>query len=167
MNRILTLILFIAATAFAQPKTELAPAGFSTVTVTIPASVPEKMVELTKNWALEANRRGSFDVSEVTTNTITVTANKKDAFYYRSKGEGYDHDIRYDLKLNFSESSYTATFVVKEIYADNVRIESTVADFFSSDGAPKVGFEDVKPSLEATANTILKSHYNFILNFRN
>lgn len=57
---------------------------------------------------------------------------------------------------------YTLTFIVKEIYIDNVLLKTTVADFFTSEGKLKEDYKDVKPSLESTANRIIKSYINFI-----
>jgi hypothetical protein len=158
--------LFFITVAYSQPRLELGPAGFPAVKVTIPATTNEKLLELSRNWATEANRRGSFDVSNVTENSMTITAVKENAFFYRNRGEAFEHDVKYDMKLAFNQSSYTVAFIVKEIYHDGVRIESTLPDYFTSDGKLKEDYGDVETSLEATVNNLVKSHYNFIMNFR-
>ncbi len=158
---------FITTFALAQPpQMELSRSGFPKVDVSIPATKNEKLIELSKSWALETYKRGGYDVTDVTENSMTISAIEKRAFYYRNKGEGYDHDINFDMKLTFYGNRYSVQLFVKQIFADGVKIEYTIPDYFTSDGSLKEGYADVKPSLEATANTILKSYYNYITNFR-
>ncbi|RZJ54326.1 MAG: hypothetical protein EOO45_30570 [Flavobacterium sp.] len=61
----------------------------------------------------------------------------------------------------------SSPFIVKEIYGKNDEvIQSTIGDYYTSDGSLKEGFADVEKSLEATVNNIVTSHNNFIKNFR-
>lgn len=153
---------------YAQPKLELLPHGFEPVTVDIPEITSEKFIDLAKNWAVFYNRNGNrYDVSEVTSNTITVSALKKNAFFYRNKGETFNYNIEYDVKLNFYGNYYTLLFIVKNIYTDdNVLIQSSISDYFDSNGNLKEGFNEVKPSLEKNVNGISKSLHNYITNYR-
>lgn len=158
---------FISMLSLAQPpQMELSPSGFPKLDVSIPATKNEKLIELSKNWALETYKRGGYDVTDVTENSMTISAIEKRAFFYRNKGEGYDHDINFEMRLTFYGNRYSVQLFVKQIFADGVKIEYTIPDYFTSDGNLKEGYADVKPSLEATANTILKSHYNFITKSR-
>lgn len=157
----------IGSLAVAQPNMVLDPNGFAPAMVQIPAVPNEKLIEVTKNWAAEYNRKeGGFDITGVTANSVTVSAYKKNAFFYRNRGEAFDHKIKYEMKLDFANGSYTITFIIKEIYANDVAIKGTLSGYFASDGSLKEGFDDVKPSLEATVNGIVRSHYNFIINYR-
>ncbi|OYQ34076.1 hypothetical protein CHU92_12125 [Flavobacterium cyanobacteriorum] len=159
--------VFIGVAASAQPqRAELTRSGFAPVTVSIPATPNEKLAELTRNWAMETYQRGGYDITGVTGNLLTVSAREDGAFFYRNKGEGFDHDIRYNMELSFAENSYTATFTISEIYANDVRIEYNIPDYFTSAGTLKEDYEEVEPSLENTVNRIIRSHYNFIINFR-
>ena len=167
MKRLIAIAFLSFTPIWAQPpQVELSRTGFPAVDVSIPNTPNEKLVDLTKNWALETYKRGNFDVTDVTDNTVTISAVERRAFFYRNKGEGFDHDIRFDMKFTFSDNRYTVNFTVRQIFADGVRIEYAVPDYFTSDGKLKEDYDEVKPSLEATVNKILRSHYNFILNFR-
>ena len=156
---ILLLLAFYAGSA--QPKVELTPNGFASVTIPRPAKTNEKLIELSRAWAPFYNRYEQ-DVYNVTGNSITIDAIKNNAYFYRNRGEAYKHRIKYSLKADFNETTITLTFAVKEIYAKNVLTKTTVADFFAPDGRLKEDFEEVKPSLELTANNILRSYAGFI-----
>lgn len=167
------LLLILAATfSFGMlraqpPRLELRPGGFDAIDVPLPDVNAEKMLELTQNWAAEFNRReDGFDVTNLTANTITITANKENAFYYRDRGQAFDHEIRYEMQITFDNNSYAVNFVVNEIYQNNKRIEYTLPDYFTRNGRLKEGYEEIEKSLEATANNIVQSHYNFLVNFR-
>lgn len=159
-------LLFITILS-AQPKLELQQGTFSPTEAAIPTVSAEKLIELTKNWASEFNRReGGFDITDVTANTITISAFRDNAFFYRNRGEAFDHKIRYDMQLTFSSGVYRVNFAVREIYYNDKLIASTLPDYYNSQGNLKEGYEDVKPSIEATVNNIIRSHYNFLVNFR-
>lgn len=162
-----TLILLITCILQAQPpKLVLTPGGFDPVKVTVPQTPNEKLVELTRQWAIEANRSYDVDVTEVTGNSLTVTSFRNNGFIYRSKGETYQHKIKYQMKFSFSGDFYTVTFSVPEIYSNEVLLKYTLPDYFDSKGNIKEGYTDMKPSIESTANTLVNSHYNFIVNYR-
>jgi len=170
MSKTLLIVLFILpfACIYAQPPAmELQQNGFEPVVISFPPTPAEKMIEQTQRWAFEFNRREQgFDASNISSNTITITAYKKNGFFYRDRGEAFDHDIRYEMRLTFNDGSYTLNFVIKEIYHNGKRIDYTIPDYFTSSGTLKEGYQELERSLEATVNTIVKSHYNYLLNFR-
>ena len=170
MHKLLYVFLLVGFTAIAQPaRLEMVAGAFAPVTARIADTPSDKFLDMTRNWAEEFNRRqgSSYDISGVTENSVTVSAYKKNAFFYRNKGEPFDFRIRYDMKIDFTRTEYTVTFTVKEIYGKNDEvIQSTIGDYYTSDGSLKEGFADVEKSLEATVNNIVTSHYNFIKNFR-
>lgn len=140
----------------------MTPQGFTPVELETPNKPLEKLIGLTKSWAAEYNKDG-YDVFDVTENSATVGALKLNACYHRSLGVKYDYNIKYTLKIVFTkEQTCTLTFTAKEFYADEVLTKSTVADFFTTDGKIKEDFEEIKPSLERTANKIIESYSNFI-----
>ena len=166
-------IILISGIASAQPpKIELSEGGFEPIDVTIPASKPEKLVSITKTWALERERRRidqdkGYDFTNVTDNTITVTGFKKNAFYYTNLGVQYEHRIQYSMKFTFYENRYTLLFTVNQIYTDNdTPVQSSLSDYFKSDGTRKEGYTNLNISLESTVNAIVKSHYEALINFR-
>lgn len=160
-------ILLITCVLQAQPpKLILTPGGFDPVKVSISQTPNEKLIEMTKQWAAEANRNYDVDVTEVTGNSMTVTSFRKNGFIYRSKGDTFQHRIKYQMKFSFSGNFYTVTFSVTEIYNDDVLLKYTLPDYFDSKGDIKEGYTDLKPSIESTANTLVNSHYNFIMNYR-
>jgi len=173
MLKLYAFLLLFTTLAMAQPpKLELTPRGFEPIEVSIPATQNEKLIEVTKAWALEYNNRGlkedrGYDASDVTENSITISAFKKNAFYYRERGEAFEHRIRYSMKITFSQNRYTLAFTVNDIYGDsNSLLEYKLPDYFTSEGKLKEGYTGLDTSLEETVNNIVKSHYNFILNFR-
>jgi hypothetical protein len=147
------LFCFAAMTALAQPPAmELQPNGFEPVTIPFPATPAERLIELTQTWADSFNRREEgFDATNITPNTITITANKENAFFYRERGEAFDHEIRYEMRLTFNEDSYTLNFVITEIYMRDRLLESDIPDFFNSEGRLKEGYEEIERSLETTS----------------
>ena len=171
MHRLLLfLCLAISIPLRAQPpRMELTPTGFGSVTVTIPDTPVEKLVEVSRNWAQEYNRkeRDGVDITNVTDNSMTISAFRKNAFHYSNRGETFYQKIRYNMDLSFTGSSYTVSFTVTDIYADdNKRLTYLLPDYFLPDGRLKEDYEDIEPSLEQTVNTIVRAHYNFIVNFR-
>ena len=157
----ITLFFWIVVSS-AQTKLELTPKGFVPLEIEMPNRPLNKLIEQSKDWAYYYNEKGC-DVFDVTTNSLTVDAPYENAYYYYNVGVRYDFDIKYSLKIVFGENQkYTLTFLVKEIYMDKVQLKTTVTDFFTSEGKLKDDFRDAKPSLEITANKIIKSYINFI-----
>lgn len=157
----IALFLFIA-TSNAQTKLELTPQGFMPLDMKTPNKQLDELIDTSKSWAAYYNKKG-YDISEVTTNSLTIEAKDENAYYYYNVGVKYNNDIRYTLKINFNpDKTYTLKIAVKEIYAENVLLKTTVADFFTEEGKLKDDFRDAKPSLENTINGIVKSFTAFI-----
>jgi len=154
-------LLFFGTILAAQPKFELTPQGFAPVEIPRPQTVNEKLIEITRSWADSYNKR-EYDIYDVTENSMTVDAVRENAFYYRNVGETFYYKIVYSLKLTFGTNTITAAFSVKEIFQKKTPVQSTIADYYTSDGKLKEDFEDIKPSLEQTANGILYSYSTFI-----
>lgn len=163
-------IFFLCSCNFiqAQPKAQLTPDGFAPLTFSMPVISGEKFIELTKHWAVSFNRNNEGgETTEISGNSVTVHGYRKNAFFYRNKGESFYYKIGYSIRFDFSENNYIASFIVKDIYTDrDVLIQSMLNDYYTSEGILKEGFEDVKISIEATVNKILQSHYNFIINYK-
>lgn len=157
----LTLLVTFATTA--QPALELTPQGFSPITIESPNKPPEKLIEAAAAWAPYYNKKG-YDVYDVTANSLSIDARKDNAYFYRNLGERYDYNIRYSLKVVFNaDKTYTLSFSVKDIFAKEVLVQTTISDFFTPEGKLKEDFLEVKPSLENTANKIIKSFAEFIV----
>ncbi|WP_293896336.1 hypothetical protein [Flavobacterium sp.] len=163
MKHILTIALFFwIVIVLAQTKLEITPQGLQLLELKTPNKPIDQLVELSKSWAPYYNKKG-YDISEVTANSLTIEARVENAFYSYNVGVKYNHDVRYSLKILFREDKkYTLTFSVKEIYAENVLMKTTLADFFTSEGKLKDDFRDAKPSLENTINKIVRSYTDFI-----
>lgn len=169
MPKMLSLFcFFIGISAFAQPKLELTPRGFEPVEATIPSAPVEKLIDLSKTWAAEFNRKEKgADVTNVTPSGLTITAFKKNAFFFRNKGEMFEYTIRYSMKITFTNGSYSLQFTVNDIYADDdTLVQYKLPDYFDGSGNLKEGYTDLKPSIERTVNGIIASHYNFMVNFK-
>lgn len=170
MHKLLTLLCFFAfAIAKAQaPILELTPKGFDIVEATIPDIPNDKAIELSKAWASDTNRmKKGYDASQVTPNSMVISAFKKNAFFIRNKGETFNYTIQYSMKLSFQTNSYTLHFVVNDIYTDDdVLVKYKLPDYFTAEGDLKDGYETIKPSLERTVNDIVTSYHNFLMNYR-
>lgn len=165
MKLLLTLLLF-SPLLYAQPQIELQPYGFDPVEIDLPAMNSEKFIELTKNWAMEYNRReGRYDITGVSSNTITVSAFKRKAFFYRNLGETFEHKIRYKMDLTYNGSTYTLGFTVIDIYSNDELLQYKIPNYFNSNGKLKDGYGELKQSLETNVNNLIRSHYNFLVNF--
>lgn len=167
------LLFFISGIAFAQPpEMKLGAGGFNPIDVNIPATKAEKLVSLTKTWALERERRNTdkdkgYDFTNMSDNTITLTGFKKNAFYYNNLGEQFEHRIQYTMKFTFYEDRYNLVFTVTQIYTDNnVPVQSSLSDYFTGEGTLKEGYTNLDTSLETTVNNIVQSHYETLMNFR-
>jgi len=152
----LFLILF-SSVCVAQDKFELTPTGFNPVEIAKPSKTNEQLIESARAWADSYNKR-EYDIYDVSENSISIDGMKDNAFYYRNVGETYYFRIKYGVKLTFGANTITMTYSVKEIYQKKTLIKSTIADYFTPDGKLKEDFEDIKPSLEQTANNLLKSY---------
>lgn len=162
MKLLSILFVLFSLPVLAQPELEMTPRGFAPITLPAPDKPLEKLIEAATAWAPFYNKKG-HDVYDVTANSITIDARKENAYFYRNLGERYDYHIVYSLKVVFNTNrTYTLTFAVKEIYAKEVPVQTTVADFFTPEGKLKEDYLEVKPSLELTANKIVKSFASFI-----
>ncbi|MFT3794023.1 hypothetical protein [Flavobacterium sp.] len=157
------LLLFVSL-GWAQPQLEMTPRGFAPIELPSPNKPNEKLMEAVEAWVPYYNKKG-HDIYDLTTSSASIDAFKEYAYFYYNTGDRYDCNIVYTLKVVFNPNkTYTLTFSVKEIYAKQTLTKTTVADFFTPDGKLKDDFADVKPSLEKTANRIVKSFAEFIAN---
>ncbi|MEO5777825.1 MAG: hypothetical protein ABIQ27_13045 [Flavobacterium sp.] len=163
MKHFLTIALFFCiAISPAQIKLEITPQGLIPLELKTPNRPIDQLLQTSKSWAPYYNKNG-FDVSEVTLNSLTIEAKVENAFYSYNVGVKYNHDIRYKLEIEFNENqTYSLRISVKEIYAENVLMKTTLADFFTAEGKLKDDFKDAKPSLENTLNRVLNSYVNFV-----
>lgn len=156
------ILLFCASISLGQTSLELTPQGFAKIELTTPNKPNELLMQSAKDWAESYNKKGA-DIYDVTTNSLSIDALKSNAYFYRNLGETFQYTIRYTLKVAFLPGNkYTLSFSVKEIYDKQRLVETTVSDFFTPDGKLKEDFEEVKPSLEKTANTIVSSFSSYI-----
>jgi hypothetical protein len=170
MRKLLTLLcFFVLAIANAQPPAmELTPNGFDIIEVQIPSTSNDKLIQLSTAWAADLNRkRNGYDATDVTSNSMVISAYKKNAFFIRNNGDSFNYAIQYTMKLSFHDTYYTMHFLVNDIYTnDDVLVKYKLPDYFTPDGDLKEGYEDLKPSLEKSVNDLALSYYNFIVNFR-
>ena len=155
-------LIFYFTLCSAQTKLEITPSGLQPLELKTPNRPIDQLIALSKSWVPSYNKKG-YDISEVTQNSLTIEARLENAYYSYNVSVKYNHDIRYSLKVIFQENqTYTLTMAIKEIYADNVLMKTTLADFFTAEGKLKDDFKDAKPSLENTLNKIVRSYVQFI-----
>lgn len=150
------------------PQFELTPRGFEPVTASLPDIVPQKVAELSKAWVTELKRRGQeYEVSNVSANSLTISGFKKNAFFYRERGETHQHKAKLVMKVDFTPTSITISLSVPEIYADNdVLLKYTLPNYYDASGKLKEGYNDLDTSLENTVNDITLNYYNFLINYK-
>lgn len=166
-NFYLIIAFFTSILSFGQSKTELLPNGtFPPVEETISPMTNEKFLDATKIWIAEFSRN-EFDITEVTENSLTIDAFRDNAFVYSNRGETFTHKIKYQLKIAKTGNRYSATFKVTEIHTKKTMLTYNMANYFTSEGKLKEGFDDVKPSMDRTANIILSSYYKYISGYKN
>lgn len=155
-------VFFWISICSAQTKLELTPQGFLPLEIKTPNQTIDQLLQVSKSWAYYYNKNGAA-VFDVTENSLTIEARVVNAFYYYNFGVKHNHDIVYKLKIVFEENKkYKLSISVKEIYAENVQLKTTTADFFTADGKLKDDFRDAEPSLENTVNRIVNSYIKFI-----
>lgn len=160
------ILLFTLTFSFGQSKSELLPNGtFPSVEETIKPMTNEKFLDGTRLWIGEFSR-GEYDITEVTENSLTIDAFRDNAFLYTNHGESFLYKIKYQLKIAKKGNKYSADFKVTEIHTKKTILESTMSQYFTSEGKLKEGFEKVKPSMDRTVNIILGSFYKYISNYR-
>jgi hypothetical protein len=165
MKKLLFICCLLSAQfGFSQPTAELTPQGFASVEIPKPNKPEDKIVETVRNWVADYNKNNDYgyDIYDVTDTSLKIDSQKENAFFYSNHGENYFHRIKYTLKVDILESNFKVTFSVKEVYTKKTLTEITVADFFTPDGKLKEDYLDAKPSLEKTANGILKSFYDYM-----
>lgn len=158
----LKLLLLLPYFSFAQIELVMTPQGFTPIEFATPNKPSDKLLQSAKSWASYYNKKG-YDVYDVTENSLSIDGFKENAYFYRNLGETYDYHIRYTLKIVFgADKKSTVAFSVKEIYAKDVLVKTTIADFFTPNGNLKEDFLEVKPSLENTAENIVNSFVVYI-----
>jgi hypothetical protein len=134
----------------------------------MPEMKPERFIDITKAWAHAFTRsEGGYDASNVSGNTITISAFKRNAFRYQNTGETVENKIRYSLVITFTPNSYTLKFVISDIYGDNdVLLKYKLPDYYKSDGTLKDGYDGLETSLRATVDDVVQSHYTYVANYK-
>ncbi|RZJ71813.1 hypothetical protein [Flavobacterium sp.] len=163
-NCYLFFLLFLFGTVSAQIKLELTPQGFASQNIPRPQVLDEKLMESVRNWVATYNEKNEYgyDISDVSSNGMTIDAYKRNAFYYTNKGEVFQHRIRYRMRLDFTNQTIKVQFSVTEIYAQKNLLTLKISDFFLPDGRLKEDYRDAKPSLEKTTNAILNNFAEFM-----
>ena len=161
-NAVTLIMLLFISVLWSQPKVEMTPRGFAPVEIPTPNITLEKLIQNSKAWAAFYNKN-PYDVYNVTENSLAIDGLIENAYFYRNLGETYYYNIKYTLLIVFKDDNkYTLTFTIKEIFAKEVRVKTTIADFFTPDDKLKEDYKEVKPSLERSANKLIKSYADYI-----
>lgn len=162
-------ILLGTYAAQAQPqKAQITQGVIEVFSSNIPVMKPERFIDITKAWAYAYTRaEGGYDASNVTGNTITISAFKRNAFRYQNTGETVENKIRYSIEISFTANSYTLKFIVSDIYGENdVLLKYKLPDYYKGDGTLKEGYDGLETSLRATVDDIVQSHYSYLANYK-
>ncbi|AWI25830.1 hypothetical protein [Flavobacterium pallidum] len=152
---LLFLVLYSCNAVTAQIKMELSPSGFNSVEGMMPNAPLVNLIETAKGWAYNYNKK-SVDVYDITANSLKIDGVKENGFYYLNRGQKYVFKIKYTLAVLFGEKTYKVTFTINEILGkDDKPQQSTLADYFTSEGKIKEDYTEMRPSLEYTASQIV------------
>lgn len=163
----LLLLLIFSSVCFAQPTVTLVNGTLPDVEAKIPEIESKKFINLTKAWVTEAKRSGeTLDVSNVSSGSLTISGYKHNAFNYRERGETHWHDAKVVMQVSFSSTTMTIKITLPELYTNRGKpIRYTLPDYFV-DGKLKDGYDGLQNSLEENLNRIVRSYYNFIVNYQ-
>jgi len=162
-------IILDTYTGWAQPqKAQVSQGVVEPFSSTMPEMKPERFIDITKAWAhAYTSAGGGYDANDITGNTITISAFKRNAFSYQNTGETVENKIRYSLVISFTANSYTLKFVVSDIYGENdVLLKYKLPDYYKSDGTLKDGYDGLETSLRATIDDVVQSHYSYLANYK-
>ncbi|RZJ67817.1 MAG: hypothetical protein EOO50_04370 [Flavobacterium sp.] len=164
MKKLLLLFLFTSAPLLAQVTMEFTPDGFQSFEIPKPNVPVDKLESRIRGWVMAYNERNEFgyDVYDVSENGLKIDAYKMNAFYYRNRGETFQHRIKYTLKIDYLERTLRVKFSVAEVYMGKNRVDLDPLKFFNSEGKLKADYLDAKPSLEKTAQKIVDSFVAFM-----
>ncbi len=157
-------LFFLMLTISINAQLIVKPTGFNSIAAEKPDKTNEKFIELAKSWAATYNRTVEFpyEIYNVTATSFEIDAHKPNAFYYRNRGEAYYHRVKYNMKITLDEQTYKVDFAVKEIYTSNVLTEMNLSTFYAPDGRVKQEYIDAIPSLEKSANAIVRSFVDYM-----
>lgn len=148
----------------AQNKLELTPNGFGSISIEKPNFPNDRIQEQIKYWIADFNRNNQkpYEIFQVSSTTIKSDAYRDNAFFYRNKGETFQHRIKYQITFDIEDSVIIYQFKIIGIYDSDKPLELTIEKLYNSEGKLKSDYEEVKPSLERTANLILNSFINYL-----
>nr|WP_322624366.1 hypothetical protein [uncultured Flavobacterium sp.] len=163
----LLLLFLFTSVCFAQPTVTLVNGTLSDIEVKIPEIESKKFIDLTKAWVTEAKRSGQvLDMSNVSSGSLTISGYKHNAFNYRERGETHWHDAKVVMQVRFSNTAMSIKITLPELFTNGGKpIQYTLPDYFA-DGKLKDGYEGLQKSLEENLNRIVRSYYNFIVNYK-
>ncbi|RYZ83005.1 MAG: hypothetical protein EOP06_20725 [Proteobacteria bacterium] len=163
-NFLLLLLLIVGPASISQVTMELTPQGFASFTIPKPDVPAQRLEDRIRGWVSSYNEKNEFgyDIYDVSEGGLSIDAHKRNAFFYRNKGEVFQHRIKYTMRIEYLETNIKVQFSVAEVYAKKNRIELTVADLFAPDGRLKDDYLDAKPSLEKTASKIVNSFADYM-----
>lgn len=159
MKKLLLLLALIPMMISAQNKMELTPQGFQSFDIPRPDVPLDKLENRIRAWVMAYNEKNEFgyDIYEVSEAGLKIDAYKMNAFYYRNRGETFQHRIKYSLKIDYLDRNLRVKFSVLEVYMGKNRVDLDPLKFFDTDGKLKSDYLDAKPSLEKTAQKITDS----------
>lgn len=163
----LLFFMLFSAICFGQPSVVISNGTIQNIDVTIPAMDPKKFVSLTKAWVTEVQRSGEkFEVSDVNPGNLVISGYKRNAFNYRDRGETHWHDAKVVITVNYSGTNMSLKVTLPELYVSGGKvIQYTLPDYYA-DGDLKEGYSGLETSLKENLTRIVKSYYNFIVNYQ-
>ncbi len=164
--KLLALCLLMSFSALCQPSATVTSGRVNTASGTLPGIESKKLIDLTKSWITEVQRSGGqFEISNVSDGSFTLSGYKKNAFYYRDRGETHWQDAKLVFNVSYTANAIEIKPTVPEIYnPGGTPITYTLPDYFY-DGKLKEGYDGLIPSLEKSINSVITSYYNFIVNY--
>ncbi len=160
------ILLLWCSLCFAQPKVVIDNGTIPDVDLGIPNVDAKKITDLTKAWVTEVQRSGeTLEVSNISSGGLTISGYKRNAFYYRDRGETHWQDAKVVMQVTFSNTAMSIKITLPELYTNQGKpIKYTLPDYYAN-GKLKDGYEGLESSLQDNLEKIVRSYYNFIINY--
>lgn len=161
------LLLLFSAVCFAQPTVTINNGTIPDIEARLPNVDAKKFTDLTKAWITEVQRSGeTLEVSNISSGSLTISGYKRNTFYYRERGETHWQDAKVVMQVSYSNTAMTIKITLPELYTkEGNLLKYTLPDYYAN-GKLKDGYDGLETSLQENLNKIVRSYYNFIINYQ-
>lgn len=163
----LLLFLLFSAACFSQPTVTVANGTLPDIDAKLPNVDTKKFKDLTKAWITEVQRSGeTLEVSNISSGSLTISGYKRNAFYYRERGETHWQNAKVVMQVSFTSTLMTIKITLPELYTKEGTPLKFTLPYYYANGKLKEGYDGLETSLEENLTKVVRSYYNFIVNYQ-